>query len=170
MNLREKAEIIESVILNLDEEDKRLIKKNFSTKFNGLLVKPRMLVLKTKQSLDKKEVGITPETLWFFMKLACANDFKSGSYLYGSAIKKLKNLYASAENKFEVIVDQKSMKKEYSQKLLLSQVRILAKESVHLDLKELFLDMYGWENKNKITQKKWINEYVNNNNDNKENN
>lgn len=160
MTLNEKAAILESVLLSFDVNEKRIIERNLSRKYSDLLAKPQIFVVKILQSLYKKDVFITADQLWFFMKIAAACKFRKGTYTYGKAVHVLVKKYETIERRFEVVINQKSMEKEYSRKLLLGQIKMIEKENIHLELSQLYKDLMCWSHPDRYVQEKWVSDFV----------
>lgn len=160
MTLKEKMDITVKELLQADENEKRYIKRNLQKEFNALDARGTIKILRLQALLAAKEVYLKEETIWFFMKIFASNKFTDGTSLFGTAMKKIANKYSSTEHRLENIINQKSIENPYAKTILLSQIRFLNSEKISLDLASLFADILAWNHENKLTQTKWINQYI----------
>lgn len=160
MTLKEKMCIVVNEFLLMDENDKRYIKRNIQKEYMNLEAREMIKILRLKSFFASREVYLHEDMIWYFMRIFAMNNFKNGTYLFGTAMKKLSNKYSSIERKLEVIINQQSMEESYAKTLLLRQIRFLNSEKICLNLETLFTELLMWNNEDKITQTNWINQYI----------
>lgn len=163
MNLTEKTEFIQSDMITTDKVLQSKIKKNLYKDYKNLPCKLKILIEQKKQHYRNHEIFFTNDMIWFFLQICAMNNFKEGKYLFGEAMKNLSKKEGTgetAEKKFERIVDLKSLDSVYSKVLVLRLVHYLYMAEYPVKLDSFYLDLIYFDNKNKITQKKWVEQFV----------
>lgn len=160
MTLQEKMSIVVKEFLLMNETEKRYIRRNMNKEYASLDARGTIKILRMQTLLASKGAYLSAEVIWFFLKVFTMNNFINGTVLFGTAMKKMSNKYSSIERRLESIVNQKSMENSYTQTVLLRQIGFLNSEKISLDLESLFTDILLWNNENKVTQLKWINQYI----------
>lgn len=159
MTLKEKTNIIVDEFLKMEDDEKRYIKRNLLKEYKSLDCRVMINIMKKKFYLASKEIHLSEDAIWFLMQIFCVNGFVNGNALFGSAMRKIEK--NSAEKKLELIIDQKDIMKPYTKTVLLRQLRFLVAHDFCFNLNELFCDILSWNSIKKVTQSKWISQYIN---------